>query len=143
MTKTLDQLAEKMKDIDFAMLSTHTRGGAIGSRPMSNNREVAYDGDSWFFTWENALMVEDIRADPKVSLSFLGKSGLLGLRPFFVAVEGEADLVRDRAAFADHWTPDLDRWFEQGIDTPGIVMIHVRATRIHYWDGDDEGEIVP
>lgn len=143
MTRTLEQLAAKMKDIDFAMLSTHTRGGAIGSRPMSNNRNVSYRGDSWYFTWENALMVEDIKADRKVSLSFLGKSGLLGMRPFFVAVEGEADLVRDRAAFAEHWTSDLDRWFEQGIDTPGVVMIHVRAVRVHYWDGEDEGEIVP
>lgn len=143
MTKTLEQLADKMADIDFAMLSTHTRGGAIGSRPMSNNRQVAYDGDSWYFTWADALMVEDISADPQVSLSFLGSSGLLGMRPFFVAVEGEADIVRDRAAFAEHWTSDLDRWFEQGIDTPGVVMIHVRATRIHYWDGEDEGEITP
>jgi general stress protein 26 len=141
MTKTLAELSEKMKDIDFAMLSTHTRGGAIGSRPMSNNREVDYNGDSYYFTWAHSLMVEDIGRDPKVSLSFLGKSGLLGLRPFFVAVEGEAQVVRDKAQFAEHWTKDLDRWFEQGIDTPDMVMIHVRATRVHYWDGEDEGEI--
>lgn len=142
MTRTIADLAEKMKDIDFAMFSTHTHGGAIGARPMSNNREVDYDGDSWYFTWEDALMVEDIARDPQVSLSFLGKSGLLGLRPFFVAVEGHADVVRDKAAFAEHWTSDLDRWFDRGIDTPGLVMIHVRASRVHYWDGEDEGEIV-
>jgi general stress protein 26 len=85
--------------------------------------------------------VRDIERDDQVSLSFLGKSGLFGQRPFFVAVEGAADIVRDKAAFADHWTKDLDRWFEQGIDTPGVAMIHVRAARIHYWDGEDEGEL--
>jgi general stress protein 26 len=141
MAKTLSELAEKMRDVDFAMLSTHTEGGAIGARPMSNNREVDYDGDSYYFTWEEARMVADIAADPHVSLSFLGKSGLFGMRPFFVAVEGTASIIRNKAAFAEHWTSDLDRWFEQGTDTPGVVMLQVRADRIHYWDGEDEGEL--
>jgi len=57
MTKTLAELSEKMRDIDFCMLTTHGANGAIASRPMSNNREVDYDGDSWFFTYENALMI--------------------------------------------------------------------------------------
>ena len=141
MAKTLADLAEKMRDIDFAMLSTHTHGGAIGARPMSNNRNVDYDGDSYYFTWDQALMVRDIETDPQVSLSFLGTSGLLGMRPFFVAVEGTARIVRDKTAFAERWTSELDRWFEQGPDTPGVVMIHVQASRIHYWDGEDEGEL--
>jgi len=139
--KKLADLAEKMRDIDFAMLATHTDGGAIAQRPMSNNRDVDYDGDSYYFTWADSRMVRDIETDPQVSLSFLGASGLFGRRPFFVAVEGKADIVRDRSAFSAHWTRDLDRWFEQGLDTPGVAMIHVRATRIHYWDGEEEGEL--
>jgi general stress protein 26 len=142
MTRTLSDIAEKMKDIDFTMLSTHAEGGAIGARPMSNNREVDYDGDSWYFTWEDALMVADIARDRQVSLALQGSSGLLGMRPFFVAVEGVADIVRDKAQFAAHWTKDLDRWFKQGVETPGVVMIHVKAKRVHYWDGEDEGEIL-
>ena len=141
MTKTLADVSEKMKDIDFTMLSTHTKGGAIGARPMSNNREVDYDGDSYYFTWDDALMVDDIGRDPNVGLSFQAKSGMLGLRPFFLQVEGKADVVHDKAQFADHWTKDLDRWFPDGIDTPGLAMLHVRAERIHYWDGEDEGEV--
>ncbi len=141
MAKTLADLAEKMRDIDFAMLSTHTEGGAIAARPMSNNREVDYDGDSYYFTWANALMVRDIEADPQVSLSFLGSSGLFGMRPFFVAVEGNAEIIRDTAQFAEHWTGGLDRWFEQGPETPGVAMIRVRAARLHYWDGEEEGEL--
>lgn len=141
MARTIADLAEKMRDIDFAMLSTHTEGGAIGARPMSNNRDVAWDGDSYYFTTDDARMIADISADPKVGLSFLGKSGLLGQRPFFVAVEGDAHLIREKAAFAEHWNKDLDRWFADGIDTPGLVLIKVRAERIHYWDGEDEGEL--
>jgi general stress protein 26 len=140
--KTLAQLSEKMRDIDFAMLSTHTRGGAIGARPMSNNREVDYDGDSYYFTSDKSLMAQDIEADPQVGLSFLGSSGILGQRPFFVAVEGRAELIHDKAQFAAHWTSDLDHWFQDGIHTAGLVLIKVRASRLHYWDGEDEGEIV-
>jgi general stress protein 26 len=141
MAKTLADLAEKMREIDFAMLSTHTKGGAIAARPMSNNREVEYDGDSYYFTWANALMVQDIEADPQVSLSYLGSSGLFGTRPFFAAVEGTAEIIRDKARFAEHWSSGLDRWFEQGPDTPGVAMIRVRAERIHYWDGEEDGEL--
>ncbi|MGN8001351.1 pyridoxamine 5'-phosphate oxidase family protein [Sphingomonas sp. 22176] len=138
---TLEDLSKKMGKIDFGMLSTRTDGGAIASRPMSNNGEVEYRGDSYFFSYDSARTIADIEAEPRVGLTFTGAAGLLGGPPLFVAVEGDADLVRDKAQFAEHWTKDLDRWFEQGIDTPGVVMIHVRAQRLHYWNGSDEGEI--
>lgn len=141
MTKTLKDIAEKMRDIDFTMFSTRTDSGAIASRPMSNNRDVDYDGDSWFFTTEDSRMVSDIAADPTVGLTFQGKAGMLGLRPFFVALEGRADLIRDRAQFEQHWTKDLERWWPEGAATPGLVLMKVHAERAHYWDGEDEGEV--
>jgi len=139
--RTLADLSERMRDIDFAMLSTKADGGAIGSRPMSNNHQVDYAGDSYYFTYDDTTMVADISRDPQVGLSFLGSSGLLGRRPFFVAIEGTAWIIHDRALFANHWSKDLDHWFEEGLDTPGLVMIRVNAHRIHYWDGKEEGEI--
>ncbi|MBU3077075.1 pyridoxamine 5'-phosphate oxidase family protein [Sphingomonas quercus] len=140
--RSLGEIAEKMRDIDFAMLSTRAENDAIAARPMSTNRDVAYDGDSYFFTWAGSHMVADITRDARVGLSFQGKAGIFGQRPFFVSVEGDAEIIRDKARFAEHWTKDLDRWFEQGPDTPGIAMIKVHATRIHYWDGEDEGEVL-
>lgn len=139
MTKT--ELADAMGKIDFAMLTTRTEGGQLATRPMSNNGEVEYDGDSYYFSWDDARTVADIARDAQVALSFQGKAGLLGKPPLFVAVEGTATLVRDKAAFADHWSADLERWFPDGIDTDGLVMIHVHADRIHYWDGNDEAEV--
>lgn len=140
--RSLKDIAQKMKDIDFAMLSTRSPGGTIGARPMSNNHDVDYDGDSWFFTTEDTQMVSDITKDSQVGLSFQGKAGMLGLRPFFIAVEGTAELIRDKAEFAEHWIKDLDKWFEGGIDTPGLVLIKVHAASAHYWDGEDEGEVL-
>ncbi|QSR19396.1 pyridoxamine 5'-phosphate oxidase family protein [Novosphingobium sp. KA1] len=142
MTWSLAELSNKIKDIDFAMLATHTRGGAIAARPMSNNREVDYQGTAWFFTKETALIVADIEADPKILLSYQGKSELLGQRPFFLAVEGHARLIRDKAALAEHWTDGLDRWWPEGPETPGLVLIEARGERAHYWEEEEEGEIV-
>ena len=142
MAKTLAEIAEMMRDIDFAMLATHSDGGTIASRPMSNNRDVAYDGDSWYFACEGTRLVDEIRADPKVSLGFQGKAGLLGLKPVFVHIEGMAELIRDKAQFEAHWTKDLDRWFKQGVDTPGLTLIRVHGERAHYWDGEDQGDLV-
>ncbi|AJR24472.1 pyridoxamine 5'-phosphate oxidase [Sphingobium fuliginis] len=141
MQLTLDSLAEKMKDIDFAMLSTHADGGQIGARPMSNNQDVAYGGDSFYFTTEDTLMVKDIERDPRVGLSFQGRTGLLKQNPLFIAVEGRADLIRDRDAFRAHWNSQLQDWFEEGPDTPGLVMIKVQAQRAHIWDGENEAEL--
>jgi general stress protein 26 len=142
MPKTLAGLAGIMKDVDFAMLSTHSDGGTIAARPMSNNRDVDYDGDNWFFACEDTRTIADLRANPKCGLAYHGKSGLLGMKPVFVHIEGEAELIRDKAQFEAHWTKDLSLWFEDGIDTLGLVLIRVRGVRAHYWDGEDQGEFV-
>jgi len=139
---TFSEITEKVRDIDFAMLLTRTESGEIAGRPMSNNRDVEYDGDSFFFTWEQARSVADIERDPKVALSYSGSKGLLGQPPVFIAIQGEAELIRDKAEFGAHWTKGLERWFQDGVDTPGLVLIKVHANRIHYWDGENEGEVV-
>ena len=72
---TLEDISEKLRDIDFAMLMTHTETGEIAGRPMSNNRDVEYDGDSYYFTlsrlerWlisnvieRSRFHIEDVRA---------------------------------------------------------------------------------
>ncbi|WP_118857093.1 pyridoxamine 5'-phosphate oxidase family protein [Sphingomonas mesophila] len=137
---TLAEISEKMRDLDFTILSTRTESGALAGRPMSNNREVDYDGDSFFFTCEDTKKVGDIRRDPNVALGYQGGAG--EGPPLFITVEGEAELIQDKAAFEKHWVKDLERWFKQGVDTPGLTLIRVRARKVHYWDGGDEGEIV-
>ncbi len=139
--KSLADIAAKMRGIDIAMLSTKTAGGEIASRPMSNNGDVDYDGDSYFFTWDASRVVADIENDDRVSLAFSVEPGLLDGAGLFVAVEGKAAVIRDKAQFKAHWSPDLDTWFQQGIDTPGLVLLKVHARRIKYWEGEEEGEI--
>jgi general stress protein 26 len=138
---TLEDLSKRMREMDFAMLLTRTDNGEISGRPMSNNGDVEYDGDSYFFSYEQTRTIADITREPKVALSFAGDKGLFGKPPLFIAIEGRAELIRDKSMFEEHWTRDLDRWFENGIDTPGMVLIKVRAERVRYWDGEEGGEV--
>ena len=138
---TLSDISEKMKDIDFCMLTTVTERGKLSSRPMSNNRDVDYDGDSWFFAYDDSRFIEDIKATDQVGLTFSGDKTLLGKPGIFIGIEGKASVTKDRVALERHWVDDMERWFPQGIETPGIVLLQVHATRVHYWDGEDEGEI--
>lgn len=140
MTKSLADIAKDMAGIDIAILSTHTEGGQIANRPMSNNGDVAYDGTSYYFALQSTRVISDIEGNPKVALGFSSEAGIFS-DGIYIAVEGEADLVRDKAAFQRHWNSDLDKWFEQGIETPGLVLIRVNAKRLTCWKGREEFDV--
>ena len=139
--RSIAEIARQIRHIDYAMLMTRGPQGHITGRPMSNSRGEDYRGDSFYFTWEDSQLVRDIERDPRVALTFQGSRDMLGMPGIQINVEATATVVRDKRQFRDNWTPDLERWFEQGVHTPGLVMIKVHARRLHYWDGADEGEI--
>ena len=113
---------------------------ATGARARSPPQSAS-PGDSYFFAYENTRVISDIKADPKVGLSLQTKGGLLGKPPVFIAIEATAELIQDKAQFEAHWKDELERWFPQGIDTPGIVLIKAHANRVTYWDGEEEAEV--
>ena len=85
-------MSKTMAEIDFAMLTTRTDGGQLATRQMSNNGEVEYDGDSFYFSWDSAGPVNDIgRASGRLVVQ--GSAALLGKPPMFIAVEGTARIV--------------------------------------------------
>jgi general stress protein 26 len=137
----LTDIAAKLKKIDFCMMSTKGQDQEISSRPMSNNGDVEYDGDNWFFSYRDTRKVSDIQRDPGISLSFTEAPSLLGKPGMFISIEGKATMIEDKAQFGEHWTSELDRWFPDGVDTEGLTLIKVHADQIHYWDGEDNGTI--
>jgi general stress protein 26 len=141
--KAVSEISEAMRDIDYCILTTISEDGLAG-RPMSNNRDVEFDGDIFFFCDGDSRTVRDLKSNPSVGLSFQGSPGPMGLvgKPgMFIAVEGNGQLIRDKSQFRDHWQKGLERWWPLGIDTPGLTLIKVHADRLHYWDGGDEAEI--
>ena len=131
----LKEIAKKMAHLDICMLTTTAEDRSLTSRPMSNNGDVEYDGNSYFFTDESAHLVKDIEKNAQVNLSFEADDSL------FISVSGNAKLIRDKKEMEAHWNPDIDEWFSDGIDTPGLVMVHVLAQRIKYWQNEKEGAV--
>ena len=134
-TLSLGAIAKHLRDIDICMMVTSSRRGSFNSRPMSNNRDVRYKGDMYFFTYQDTRKIRDIESNAQVSLNFQGKNDL------YISIAGKAKLIRNKNSFADHWNKSLDQWFPQGIDTPGMVLIHVKSRRVAYWQRDKEGEL--
>lgn len=134
----LKDISDAMKRIDICMLTTN--GSKLVSRPMSNNKDVEYEGDSYFFANGDTDVVREIATQPGVNLAYIDQPAIFGTS-LYISVSGNADLVRDRAQMKDHWTKDLDVWFKDGLDTPGLTMIHVKASSVKYWQGGDEGEV--
>lgn len=131
----LKQISTKMKKIDFCMMTTRREDGGFNSRPMSTNGDVEYEGDSWFFTYDDSEKVKEIKSSPEVSLDFQG-DGMV-----FIHVAGQGKIVKDKTMLEKHWKPELKMWFPEEIETPGIVLVRVDAQKIRYWNKAEEFEI--
>lgn len=134
-TISLPEMAKHMRQIDICMMTTQPKRGSLNSRPMSNNKDVTYSGDSYYFTYEKSKKVKDILANPNVSLNFEGTGGL------YISISGKAKLIRDKGILEEHWVDSLDQWFENGVNTKGIVLIHVKGTRLSYWHKMEQGQL--
>ncbi|WP_294267245.1 pyridoxamine 5'-phosphate oxidase family protein [uncultured Chryseobacterium sp.] len=131
---SLETIAEKMKDLDFCMMITKDEKQVPHSRPMSNNGKVEYDGDSWFFTYEDSNKVKQIKNEDTVSLIYQTDDML------FIDCCGKAEVITDKETLKDKWVDGLEQWFPEGTDTPGICLLKVSAERVTFWHKEEEGE---
>ena len=133
----LTSVTQLLKKLDICMLTTRAHDGALHGRPMSNNGEVEYDGDSWFFSFSDSRKVREIDADPRTELAFIDTPN-----GTWVNVEGEATVVRgDLERKRELWQDDLRHWFADGPDDPNVVLIKVSARHIDAWCGEDESSL--
>lgn len=126
----LAKLREIVKAVDICMLTTVDERGDLHSRPMSNNRDVEFNGDLWFFTYGSSHKIDEVGRVPKVNASFADVDGQL-----YASLTGQAEVVRDRAKIEELWKPELRAWFPEGVDTPDIALLKVTVERAEYWDG--------
>ena len=126
------KIAELIKDIDICMFVTRS-DGTIRGRPMSNNGNVEYDGDSWFFSFKDSEMIGEIGVDPRVELAYMATE-----RGTWVSIEGGAEVVEDDAKKRELWDDELKQWFREGPDDDDVVLVKVRAERVHAWTDGQE-----
>jgi len=126
--EALERVKELVEDIDFAMLTTIDDEGRLVSRPMST-RQMDERGRIWFFTAEDTKKVDEAKADRDVGLSYCDAKGMR-----YVSVAGRASIVHDEGKMKELYSPSLDIWFEDGLDTPGIALLEVTPTETEFWE---------
>ncbi len=123
------KVAELVKDARIAMLTTMTTDGKHLARPMAL-QEIEFDGDLWFFVEDDSDKVSEIQANPSVNVSFSNAKNTA-----WTSIAGTASIVHDKAKAKELWSPVLNAWFPDGLDTPNLGLIKVHADSAEYWDG--------
>jgi len=122
------KVAELIKDIHVAMLTTEAEDGLLHSRPMATQK-TEFDGSLWFFTGLSTGKISEIDWNPEVNLSYSD-----GSANKYVSVSGTAEIVDDRAKKEELWSDIYKAWFPQGLDDPDLCLMKVEVTFAEYWD---------
>lgn len=128
-TETARRLAELIRDVPVAMLTTAMSDGTLRSRPMATQR-APFDGELlWFFTDIESGKVHEIQGDVHVNVSYADSASQR-----FVSISGRAEIVQDRRRADELWHPELQNWFPKGPDDPHLALLRVRVMVAEYWD---------
>ena len=122
-------LAEKIKGIRVAMMTTIHEDGTLRSRPMAT-LDMEFDGVLWFFTLESTPKVGEVQENPQINLSYVKPDD-----ERYISISGTAQLVRDKQKIDELWKPFLKAWFPNGKDDPNLALLKVTVTVAEYWDG--------
>ena len=127
----IDKLKSLVDDIIVCLFCTDlkTDDGAA-CRPMSAIK-VCDQGNIWFFSEKISDKNKAIAADKDVQLFFShpGKSS-------YLVVNGEAEIILDKAKIEELWLPIAKIWFKEGKNDPNISVIKVTPSSAYYWDTD-------
>ena len=126
--EAVKKLGELVKDIRMAMLTTVHEDGTLHSRPMAT-QDIEFDGDLWFFTGVDTSKVDDVRRTQQVNVAYASPSDHR-----YVSIEGEAEIVNDRAKMKSLWSPAYKVWFPEGLDDPRLRLMKIHVTGAEYWD---------
>lgn len=122
------KLADLVKDIKIAMLTTVDIDGELRSRPMATS-EIKEEGVVYFFTQAQSHKTEELGKNHKVNVSYIDRDDQV-----YVSLSGHANVIRDQKKIDDLWTPFLKAWFPKGKEDPGINLVKVEISKAEYWN---------
>jgi len=131
-----DRVKQLVNDARIGMLTTMTADGRHVSRPMAL-QDVEFDGDLWFFAYEDSDLAQQIAAYPQVNVAFSDST-----QQSWVSIAGAAVIVHDDAKAKDLWNPINQAWFPDGLETPGLALIKVHAETAEYWASAHTSRVV-
>ena len=131
--KKLDEFYELIDDMKVALMTTRRLDGSLVTRPMATQDHGPL-ADLWFVTSNETHKVDELTADPNVSLGYYDEGS-----KEWVSVSGTASLVQDRAKIHELYAPDWKAYFDDeggnrdgGPDDPRLALIVVDARSVHY-----------
>ena len=122
------KIAELVKDIRIAMMTTVAKDGTMSSRPMAV-QDKPFDGTLWFLTRSTSDKVDEVQEDHHVTLSFADPDD-----SNYIALKGIGHVSRDRAKIKELWNPMYKAWFPGGENDPEITVLRVDVTEGDYWE---------
>jgi len=129
------KIAELVKGIHIAMMTTEAIDGTMSSRPMAV-QDKPFDGTLWFLTRSTSEKIGEIEQDRHVLLTFAEPSDSK-----YLALKGRASASQDRTKIKELWNPMYKAWFPKGEDDPEIAVLKVTVTDGDYWEATS-GKIV-
>lgn len=121
-----EHMYDLLNDFDIAMLVTRSNGGHMHARPMAV-AELRRDSDAYFVTSIESPKVDQINANPNVTLTFQSSNQ-------FASVCGRVTVVRDQALVDRLWKEAWKVWFPKGKTDPTISLLKFEAQHGEYWD---------
>ena len=126
--KAVTKLAQLVKGMHIAMLTTQGEGGVLESRPMSV-QAADFDGTLYFLTKRGSGKVQQVEQYPQVNVAFADPG-----KNTYVSMSGKARAYRDQATIDRIWSPLDKAWFPDGKEDPTIEVLEVETQSAEYWD---------
>jgi general stress protein 26 len=95
-------VAELVDRARIGMFTTMTESGKHVSRPMAL-QEVEFDGDLWFFCYDDSAKAAQIRSQPEVNVSFANDK-----QSEWTSLSGKAEVVYDRQQAERLWAAPVE-----------------------------------
>src|SRR5579872_7457652 len=99
------KLADLIRDIHVAMITTVAPDGSLHSRPMANPNHGFY-GELWFFTALHSPKSEEVSRHSQVNVAFAEPKSAR-----YVSISGAGTIVQDAEKVRELWNPLLKAWF--------------------------------
>ena len=132
--QAIREIAALINRIDICILATRAEDGELHARPMSNNGEADWNGQSWFFAPSDGRLVAELRANPEVVTTYRAEQGFT-----FVTISGRATLESDPSLKRRLWLDELERWFPNGPEDPNVTLIRLDAGAAQWWTEHGDG----
>jgi general stress protein 26 len=124
------KLWDLVKDLKFAMFTTHHPNGHLHSRPLTTqNRRDDEDDVLWFLTRRDGDVVKDLQSDASVNVAYADPGD-----DKYVSVSGRATLEENPEKIKELWNKLDQAWFPGGPTDPAVALLRVQIEHASYWD---------